>query len=335
MAKTFTGNYRVKFPRGTQRKLIQSAKEASRLTLDGLAGVLRVHRRTLSDWLREKFSLSLRAARSLSTIAKKKMPASALIEHPYWYVHNGARRGGLAMYKKYGSVGLNPEKRLAGWRAWWEKRGRFEQNKILQSLPIAYPKKSAALAEFIGTVLGDGGITKRQVIITLHYRDDAAYARFVVGLIKKLFGVTPRVYLDIKDSVNNITISRSALVKFLTEKLGLKVGNKVRQQIDIPEWIKGNKKFCIACARGLVDTDGSVFTHTYKVKGKWYSYKKLDFTSMSKPLRTSMYQIFSSVGLHPRLAQNKSVRLDRVEDMKTYFRIIGSHNPKHLRRYRN
>jgi len=39
-----------------------------------------------------------------------------------------------------------------------------------------------------------------------------------------------------------------------------------------------------------MDTDGCVFTHRYKSKGKWYSYKKLYFTSLSKPLLNSFFR---------------------------------------------
>jgi len=40
-----------------------------------------------------------------------------------------------------------------------------------------------------------------------------------------------------------------------------------------------------------------------------------------------------NLGLNPRFSQNKDVRLDSVSDMKKYFGIVGSHNPKHLKRY--
>ena len=41
----------------------------------------------------------------------------------------------------------------------------------------------------------------------------------------------------------NIVISRVELVRFFVKILGLKIGNKVRQQIDIPRWIMKNKNF--------------------------------------------------------------------------------------------
>ena len=150
-----------------------------------------------------------------------------------------------------------------------------------------------------------------------------------------LFEVTPAVYHDAKDSVNNIVISRKNLVKFCVEKLDLKIGNKIRQQVDIPEWIKRNKKFQIACVRGLIDTDGSVIIHKYGVNGKLYNYKKLQFTSLSRPLLLSVYKILKDLEVNPRLARQKEVWIDSKMSVKKYFDIVGSHNLKHLNRYRN
>jgi len=182
-------------------------------------------------------------------------------------------------------------------------------------------------------MMGDGGITANQVTITLNCFDEKIYSKFVVALIRRLFGVTSSVYLDIKDSVLNIVVSRTNLVDFCVSQ-GLVIGNKVRKQIDIPDWIKKEEDFKVACVRGLVDTDGSVFTHRYKVNGKYYAYKKLAFTSLSFPLLSSVYQILKDKGLGPRIMRNKDVRIENVAGVKKYFQIFGSHNPKHIRRYK-
>ena len=179
--------------------------------------------------------------------------------------------------------------------------------------------------------MGDGGISKYQIIITLHHIDDLEYSDFVAQLIKKLFKITPSINHSSKNSVNDITVSRKELVRYLHE-LGLPIGNKIKQQFDIPEWIKCDTKFALACLRGLVDTDGCIFTHRYRAKGTWYAYKKLSFTSASRPLRQSVHTLLQKFGFHPRMT-DKDVRLDRAEDMKRYFSSVGSHNPKHLRRY--
>jgi len=65
-------------------------------------------------------------------------------------------------------------------------------------------------------------------------------------------------------NVVRILLSRVELVRHL-HNLGLKIGNKVKQLLDIPDWIKVNPEYSKVCLRGLIDTDGCVFRHNYKV----------------------------------------------------------------------
>ena len=333
MADLFTNN-RAKFPSGEQKKFIVRCSEKLGKSNDQLAEFLNVSTRTITDWKREKFLMTMRAVVLLSKKSKIPVPENIKKEEPFWYARSGAAAGGTAVYRKYGHVGGNPENRKRKWREWWEEKGKFQPHPIINVMKrIKIPKKSADLAEFTGIVMGDGGITARQVTITLHHIDDEKYARFVVKLIKRLFGVAPKIYHDPKNSVNDLVVSRTALVNFCTEKLGLKIGNKIKQQIDIPDWIKNNKKFQSACVRGLVDTDGSLVIHKYKVGGKMYCYKKLDFCSASKPLIGSVIEILKKFDFMPRLSHNgRNVWIDDQNEVRRYFRIIGSDNPKHRER---
>ncbi|MDB5265545.1 MAG: hypothetical protein JWM39_258 [Parcubacteria group bacterium] len=197
---------------------------------------------------------------------------------------------------------------------------------------IQQPEKSIELAEFIGIMIGDGNISKYQVKISLHHTNDLEYSRYVSNLIQKLFAIEPHIQKRPTRSVNDLVISRIELVRFL-HSAGLPKGNKTHSQIDIPCWIKENPKFLIACIRGLVDTDGCVFDHSYISKGKRYTYKKLDFSSASEPLRKTVYTFFKELGMCPRFSSRNGVRLESKADLKAYFRVISSHNPKHLNRY--
>lgn len=146
--------------------------------------------------------------------------------------------------------------------------------------PINRPQKSALLAEFFGIMLGDGGVSAYQIMITLNRFDDAEYILFVSNVVDTLFDIKPKVRMysenSITKSVGRIEISRRDLVEFLTQN-GLVLGNKVRQQATVPKWILENKEYRIACLRGLIDTDGCVYKNTYIVSGKMYTYKKLLF----------------------------------------------------------
>lgn len=329
---------RVKFPKGRQRAFILNTAKKLQLAHSSLASLVGVSPRTLTDWKREKFLMNVRAAKILSRKSRIPLPKNVEIKNPFWYItHESSLKGWRAVYRKYGRVPGDPEYRKVKWQEWWDKEGQFKPSPVVGvRLPIKKPKKSEILAEFVGIILGDGGISARQVIITLNRVDDMEYINFLTKLIKRLFGIKPGIHHR-KDSVADaIVISRIELVDYCTKYLGLKSGNKVKQQVDIPGWIKRNRKFRLACVRGLIDTDGSIFTHSYKVNGKLYNYKKLAFTSASEPLVKSVYGVLQNAGLKPRIAQRgRDIRLDSTYDMRRYFRLIGSHNPKHLKRYKN
>ncbi len=112
------------------------------------------------------------------------------------------------------------------------------------------------------------------------------------------------------------------------------MGNKVQQQVDVPSWIKKKKSYSVACLRGLIDTDGGIIKHRYTVGGKKYCYKKLSFINSSIPLVLFVLKMLKQLGMSPRITRNgKESRLDSQADMKKYFHIIGSSNPKHLNRW--
>ncbi|MDE1965989.1 MAG: hypothetical protein KGI41_01970 [Patescibacteria group bacterium] len=164
--------------------------------------------------------------------------------------------------------------------------------------------------------MGDGGMSRYQVIVSLNSRDDSEYIEYVSRRIHELFGIMPGIYPDREACVSDIVISRAKVVGYLNG-LGLPIGNKIRQGLDMPAWVKRNPAFARACVRGLVDTDGCVFIHRYKVKGKWYAYKKLQFTSASPALVASVSSVLMQHGLRTRIARNgRDVRLDSVADVK-------------------
>ena len=329
---------RVIFLPGKQQKFLLKALNNLDVSWLDLAEKIKVHKRTLNDWKREEYSMPLDVVKRISNIAKMTIPTDVEIKDPFWYVNKGSKigsnLGAIACIQKYGHVGGNPEYRKKKWYEWWEREGKYKYNFLGAYKPVNKPDFSRELAEFVGIVLGDGGISKRQIIVTLNSEADKEYGDFVYKLAKKLFKIHVGISYDKKCKAVRYILSRSKLVRFCVEKLGLKQGNKIKQQVDIPNWIKRNKGYSISCVRGLIDTDGSVFTHRYKVNGKWYSYKKLAFTSYSKPLRQSVFNILKENGLNSRLAGEKDVRIESKKDMSRYFRVFGFHNSKHLKRYK-
>lgn len=334
MSQQYIGK-RIVFPTGEQKAFLVSCRATMNVTWSDIAQLLRLHPRTVRDWAREKNRMPYSAAKRLARKTATTLPKNTKILTWREHLRRAGKAGGKAAVRKNGGRVVKDEKhRLRKWQEWWEKVGRHQLHPIINKpLPIQKPRQSESLAEFVGIMIGDGGISPWQVVVTLHRFDDKEFSQHVRKLITKLFGVIPGTHESRDALADDIVVSRVELVRFCVTKLGLKLGNKVRQKVDIPLWIKKNKKYLRACVRGLVDTDGSVFTHQYRVKGKLYRYKKLSFTSASKPLRQSVFETLLSWKLHPRLSGNRDVRLDSQKDMRKYFAMIGSHNQKHLNHY--
>ena len=304
------------------------------ITWHELGDSIGVHHRTLNDWKREKCLMSLEGLRKICKLSSSKIPENIRLKDPFWYTHKGARLGALATFKKYGRVGGNQEYQKKKWYEWWYKEGQYAKNGCIKPpLPIRIPHFSKDLAEFTGIVLGDGGISRSQVKITTNSRDDKQYAFFIKRLIKKLFAVNPSVYYRNDSLAMDIVVSRVKLVEFCNKKLGLKIGNKLRQNIDIPSWIRKNPGFEKACIRGLVDTDGCIFDERHNIKGKKYCYKRVNFKSASPELRKSVFDILNKLDLSPRIRNDECVQLEKKEKIRKYFEIIGTSNPKHARRF--
>lgn len=249
----------------------------------------------------------------------------------FQHTSTAGKKGANAMLKKYGRIPVDEAVRLKYWREWWKTNGQYRDTSILKPKAIHTPRKCASLAEFMGIMMGDGTVSAYHIAVTLHITDDAAYGKHVVKLIEELFKIKPNVYLRPDISTRVIVVPRKLLSEYLS-KLGLPMGNKVSKGISIPDWIKANKKYTQACIRGLMDTDGSVFDHCYVSKGKKYCYKKLSFSSASPSLCSDVAGALSSSGITIS-CYGRNVRIESEENVRRYFKIFDSHNPKHLKRY--
>lgn len=299
------------------------------LSIQQMACICRCTERTVRDWRRGKFLMPYQSVVLLAKAGGTAIPKVQLLDR-YEHTRRAGQAGGNAVIKKYGRVMIDEKVRQSHWKKWWEADGKYRIPE-LSTKSILTPIEGVDLAEFIGIMLGDGGMTAYQVSVTLHSIDDLQYGKFVASLMQKLFGVTPSVYMRKDVHAYSIVLARKKAVAYLCSR-GLVIGNKVRQQICIPPWILENEDYSLACLRGLMDTDGSVYLHRYCVNGKQYQYKKLSFSSASEPLRRDVQLILHQFG-SAATCSGTNVRIDAIKDVERYMRIIGSHNPKHLKRY--
>lgn len=334
-------NGRVKFLRDNAQRQFFSELGARLIqgnsTWVQVANKLGITPRTLLEWRKANNLPTLSAVKILHELSGVAIPLHTLLPQ-FWSTKKAAKLGGQTVMRKYGRVPVSEGKRKKNWRRWWDAEGKNLVNTpIGKTKEVILPPRSADIAEWVGIVLGDGGVTNYQITITSHSVDDREYQLFLVRFIKKLFGLHANTAFDKKAQAVSTKISRKLLVDYCVKQLGLVTGNKVRQQIGIPQWIKeGSRSIFIPCLRGLFDTDGSVYSHRYSVKNKPYSYTKLGFTSASPRLIDDFQNLLGRVSIKSRLTKNgREVVIDSREMVDKYFKTIGTHNPKHLKRYRS
>ncbi len=199
---------------------------------------------------------------------------------------------------------------------------------------IVIPPENTLLAELIGILFGDGGIGNNwQIVISLNSVADLKYSSYVSDLFDKLFHIKPGIRKRPNQNTLVLVYSSMNLLDFLFSK-GIVRGNKIRQEFDIPRWIKTNPMYKIAFVRGLVDTDGCLYIHQHKVNGKLYKNLGLCYTSYSPPLLTSVATIFNEFGIKSHVTnRGRSIYLYSYRSVLKYLDTFGSSNSRILKKY--
>lgn len=323
--------YRYKISKQEQSKYLERVEKASSLSSERLAQVFQISSRTYRDWRRGKFSLPTKVVNIIENKWTIVFPISKQMALKNWKETQVelAKRGGRARFKKYGPFGTSEGRRLGG------MRGMETLRKLHKAPPLkifSIPPPSSSLAEFVGIMLGDGHVGDKQWSITLNATKDKGYAQYCFLLIEDLFHFQPKIF---NRSVCHVLILYGGgkdFIKYL-RSLGLTAKNKVREQINVPQWIINNSDYSIACLRGLIDTDGGIFKHNYLVNKKRYGYTKLCFTNRSIPLLHFVYETLSVYKMTPKLIEkvaNKKVWLYNQQEVTRYLSLIGTHNPRLL-----
>lgn len=325
---------RVKFIAPKQGDFLRKVQRKTGFDYRKLALICGVSRRSFSDWKNEKYLIPLPAFQKLLNISNIEHPIVRILPN-HWHIKDAGRKGAFARNMTYGNP-ATPEGRSRGGKKtchnFFLNPGLAKRLGFKIRKDIRRPGKSCKLAELTGIILGDGGITDYQVKITQDKVLDKDYSPYIILLFKSLFGLNATVRDDKQENTRDIIVSSINLVDYLMG-MGLKRGNKVMEQVDMPRWIKIDDKFKKACLRGLVDTDGSFYVDKHKIKNKYYFNPGIVFTNYSFPLFVSAKKILESLGYHPT-GKKRNLYLRKEYEIMRYFREIGSNNPKHIIKFK-
>lgn len=197
---------------------------------------------------------------------------------------------------------------------------------------ITIPRYSAKLAELYGIMLGDGCLTsindKGQGVYLLRIigdsRLDKTYFDFLVKpLVESLFGIKTKIR-KIKNKNTIVLVAQSRKLVDFFEKLGFKSGDKIRNKLDIPEWIRSNPNYLCSCIRGIYDTDGGA----YKLPKQ--NVFQIAFTNHNFILLNRVRDSLFSLNIFPsKITQGKRIYITKKSELRKFLKGIGFNNERH------
>ncbi len=287
---------RVIFLKGKQRELIKEFKSKNNLTIKKLAETLKIKEGKLRAYFYETSNISKEIYNKLDEEKR---------------------------YKKY-----IKEIKEEGWRR--KKGGKLSSGKTKK---IRLPKENEKLAEIYGIMLGDGNLTKIKdykvgtymIRIVGDSRLDKEYLEnHVKPIIEKLFDINVRIGKFKNKNAMFLESHGKELVNFF-ERKGFKAGNKIKNKLGIPKWIKGNRSFLKACLKGLYDTDGSAYKLTNQ-----NSYQ-ISFCNYNQKLLNDVRNSIISLGITPsKITKGEEFNITKKSELRKFLKGVGFSNPRHL-----
>lgn len=240
-----------------------------------------------------------------------------------------SRAGGLTRVRLHGNPGTAAGRKLGGLHSLATHRLRKTGFKLLKH--VAFPPSSVALAELCGILAGDGHIGTYQTSVATNSVTDIEHAVYVKSLFEKLFKLPAPLAIRKKQKACAVVVSSKEVGRFLVGK-GMVQGNKIHGGLQMPSWIRHRKSYETAFVRGLFDTDGCVYVDVHRIRGRIYKNIGMAFTNRCLPLLADFRSSLERHGLHPTQKTKYAVFLRREKDIQRYFAVVGSSNPKHLRK---
>lgn len=207
------------------------------------------------------------------------------------------------------------------------------------------------IAEFVGALLGDGCLSKYwsnsenrwryEIAFTGSNSEFAYYKDFIQPVVQRSFFLKGRLFVRKDDLTVRYHIRSKKLFDFL-QSYGIPSGVKGSNLIIPPEFLLSDS-LAMACARGVWNTDGSIFRRynkKHKNHSRLYSeYLVMQLKMFSEKLLLQMKEILASNGINTTrvfMSENCYVlKICEQKSIKKYLQVIGFSNPHHLNRLKH
>lgn len=326
---------RVRFKKGKQRDFLLEARKVVGDRTEHLAEVCSVNPRTVRDWMREKYLISQLVVEAIENKLNIKSPKAVEVLPDHWSTSKAGKIGGKSRYKLYGSPGTKEGRKKGGrisCRLQQETAKKGITTGFVVRKSVRFPKENVKLAEAVGIILGDGHISRFQVLIHTSALVDRKYADYIDRLFRDLFkvGVCRR---KIRRNTITLVVSSREIVEFFN-RMGLKSGDKIRNDVCIPKWILEKNPYVRACVRGLFDTDGCIYYHRHSTRGREYNDVGWEFRNLNENLLNEVHRFLLKKGFKSKKKVGR-VSLYNRANIRRFMEEIGTSNPKHKTRYVN
>jgi DNA-binding transcriptional regulator WhiA len=177
-------------------------------------------------------------------------------------------------------------------------------------------------AYIIGVALGDGNLSNPSGRgIRLRITCDARYPKLAVHITHACSKLFPDNKIGIINRGTSVDVSLYS--NQLPSLLGYSWdhGPKNTQNIRIPPWIYRRRASSIACLRGLLQTDGSLYVDR--------GYQMINFTNTAEKLSMGVFRIMRMLGYFPQLrtVQQPNAKTKYIirlsKDVDQFVRQIG------------
>lgn len=153
---------------------------------------------------------------------------------------------------------------------------------------------SKTLAYIVGVALGDGNLSCPNGRATrLRITCDSNYPALAKEIQKSLSELFPNNKVSSspgpKESYFNISVYSNKLNELIPWEVGK--GSKFEQCARVPDWILCNINFVRPCLKGLIQTDGSIYSDR--------GYKMVNFTNVTETLADDVFKMIQQLGYTP------------------------------------
>lgn len=256
---------------------------------------------------------------SLRKITKSHLTRHGLTTEEFLKKHPNVNRGMVPWNKgktkdtcqKLKRISLN----LLQQKEWNFSNWQRKRREALKEFKAEEISKSNEYAELIGIILGDGCVTafpRTEALRITCNSEQRGYITHIAALMQRIFNKKPSVHKRKNQNTTDVVLYKNRL----SEILQISCGNKIKNGVSVPSWIKSRNSYAIQCLKGLFETDGCFHEDSANYTCV------MEFKNVCRNLLQDVYWMLKRFGYHPQIGK-VYVRLARKKEAYSFKDLIS------------